>query len=274
MVNHATPIYLLFQLCLDTGKIPSDWYKAIIKPLTKSKENDPRIPLNYRGISLLSCCLKLFTALIDKRLTQFLDSNEEISDEQNGFRKDRSCTDHVFTLHSIISQRLDQKLSTFATFIDFSKAFDGIDRDLLMYKLIHCGVDGNMYFLLKSLYAQTQACVSVNGINTEWFRTKTGVLQGDSLSPTLFSIFINDLTVGLKDLGVGIKIGNTQIPILLYADDVVILANDQREMQTMLNFINRWCEKWKMSVNMTKTKLMHFRKKTVNRCIDQVYLGN
>ena len=263
----------LFQICLDTGKIPSEWYKAMIKPLPKSKENDPRVPLNYRGISLLSCCLKLFTSIIDKRLTQFFDEQDEICDEQNGFRGDRSCTDHVFTLYSIVNQRLSNNQCTFATFIDFSKAFDGINRDLLMYKLIHCGVDGNMYFLLKSLYAKTEACVNLNNHNTAWFRTRSGVLQGDSLSPTLFSAFINDLTMGLKDLNLGVQVKNTQIPILLYADDVVILANDQKEMQVMLNFVDSWCERWKMSVNMSKTKLMHFRKKNVNRCIDQVYLG-
>ncbi len=123
----------LFQLCLDSAKIPTDWLKAIIKPIPKCRENDPRIPLNYRGISLLCCSLKLFTNLINIRVLNVLNKCDELCDEQNGFRGDRSCTDHIFVLHSIVSQRLNMKLSTFATYIDFSKAFDGISREMLLH---------------------------------------------------------------------------------------------------------------------------------------------
>ena len=70
------------------------------------------------------------------------------------------------------------------------------------------------------------------------------------------------------------KVNDTKLPILLYADDVVILANDEKETQIMLNHVNKWCDRWKMSVNMSKTKIMHFRAKNVNRCIDQIKLGS
>ena len=154
-----------------------------------------------------------------------------------------------------------EKKSTFATYIDFSKAFDGISREMLKCKMIHKGIDGKLYFLLKSIYANTEACVNINGQNTAWFKTKTGVMQGDCLSPTLFNLFINDLATQLKDMNIGIKIKDTTIPLLLYADDVVILANDETEMQKMLNSVNKWCIQWKMKINMSKTKIMHFRGK-------------
>ena len=129
------------------------------KPLPKSKENDPMIPLNYRGISLLSCTLKLFTSIINKRVVKFLDEQAELEDEQNGFH---SCVDHVFALHSIINPRLEKGESTFASFIDFRKAFDGLDRDMLLYKMIQYGIDGGLYFLLKNMHANTEACIKVN----------------------------------------------------------------------------------------------------------------
>ena len=264
----------LFQLCLDSGKIPSDWMKAIIKPIPKSRENDPRIPLNYRGISLLCCSLKMFTNLINIRVLNVLNKCDELCDEQNGFRSDRSCTDHIFVLHSIVSQRLNLKLSTFATYIDFSKAFDGISREMLLHKMLTYGIDGKLYFLLKYMYSQTEACVKVNNHHTDWFQTKTGVMQGDSFSPTAFNIFINDLAMSLKELNIGVKINNMCIPILMYADDVVILANDEVELQTLLTHVNRWCKKWLMTVNLKKSKVMHFRPKNVNQCINDMYLGD
>ena len=108
-------------------------------------------------------------------------------EEQNGFRAKRSCADHVFTLHSIIKQRQCEKKNTFVTFIDFSKAFDCINREMLLYKLIQYGIDGRMYFILKALYTNTESCVRVNSFLTKWFKTLFGVRQGDSLSPMLFS---------------------------------------------------------------------------------------
>ena len=140
--------------------------------------------------------------------------------------------------------------------------------------MIQYRIDGNLYFLLKNMYARTEACVSINHLNTEWFETKFGVLQGDSFSPTAFNLFINDLALHLKDQEVGIKIDGTQIPILLYADDVALLANDENEMQTMLNLVHKWCTRWKMVINMSKSKLMHFRPKGVNRYAGTLYLGN
>ena len=83
----------------------------------------------------------------------------------------------------------------------------------------------------------------------------------------MFSIFINDLATGLKDMDLGISINGEKVPILLYADDVVTLSNDEREMQHMLNYVNAWCNRWQMAINMAKSKVMHFRPKNTNRCI-------
>ena len=110
----------LFQLCFSTGKIPNEWSKAIIQPLPKAKENDPRVPLHYRGISLLCCSAKLYSSLLNHRLSTYLD--DILVDAQNGFRKKRSCADHVFALNSIIKNRMEENLDTFTAFIDLKKA--------------------------------------------------------------------------------------------------------------------------------------------------------
>ena len=80
--------------------------KAIIKPIPKNAQNDPRVPLNYRGVSLLSTVSKLFSGILNNRLVAFLDSENLLVDEQNGFRKSRACIDHIFILTTIMYQIL------------------------------------------------------------------------------------------------------------------------------------------------------------------------
>ncbi len=75
-----------FQYYFDTGLLPTHWLKAIIKPIPKSKTNDPRIPLNYRGVNLLSCIYKAYSCIINCRLSSYLERYHLIEDEQNGFR--------------------------------------------------------------------------------------------------------------------------------------------------------------------------------------------
>ena len=80
------------------------------------------------------------------------------------------------------------------------KAFDWVDRDLLFYKLLKNNIQGKIYKCISALYSNTLSCVKINGITTPWFQTLSGVKQGDNLSPTLFSLFINDLVKEIKDL--------------------------------------------------------------------------
>ena len=262
-----------FQLCFDIGKVPNDWKKSILKPIPKSADNDNKIPLNYRGISLLSCISKIFTAILNNRLTKFLDNNATLVEEQNGFRSNRSCQEHVFSLHSIIKRRQKESKKTLITYIDFSKAFDCVNRHQLFYKLLRAGIEGKMYYIIKSLYDNTETKVRVNNCFTEWFNTDSGVRQGDCMSPTLFSIFVNDLAIRIKDLNCGIKTDNEKTAILLYADDVVLLADNEVEMQTMLDEVNDWCIEWNMNVNMAKTKIMEFRQDKAEKSNHKLKLG-
>ena len=173
-------LHQLFQLCFDSGKIPDVWRRAIISPIPKDTTKDNRIPLNYRGISLQSSVAKLYSALLNSRLLCYLEDNNILVDEQNGFRRNRSCQDHIFVLSSILRNRLVNGLSTFVTFIDLKKAFDYVNRDSLMYKLLVNGVDGKMYNSIKAMYHNTNACVKINSLYTDWFETNIGVRQGDN----------------------------------------------------------------------------------------------
>ena len=113
-------ITLLFNIVLQRGIIPSDWCVGLIMPLYK-KKGSPDDPDNYRGITLLSCIGKLFTAAINYRLTNFLEQAGAIGDEQAGFRAGFSTVDHIFTLHAILDIYLHKKERLYCAFLDYIK---------------------------------------------------------------------------------------------------------------------------------------------------------
>ncbi len=263
--NMIKAMHSLFQTCFDYGMIPSVWTEAIICPIPKSRTNDPRIPLNYRGLSILSCVYKLYSSLLNNRVLSYLEENNLLHDEQNGFRKNRSCADHIFTISSIVKNKLNDNASVYAAYVDFRKAFDMVNRDMLLYRLLENGVDGKMYFAIKNIYNRASCAIRINDEMTGWFETTQGVKQGDNLSPTCFLSYVNPLIGVLKSTQVGVKFGPHVISVLAYADDLVLLAENEHDLQLLLDTLYDWCYKWRLAINIDKTKVMHFRNKDRTR---------
>lgn len=263
-----------FNKVFTLSMIPTIWRKGIIKPIPKGSMLDPKVPMQYRGISLLSTLYKIYSGVLNSRLITFLETHNIYADEQNGFRPGRSCTDHLYVLNTVIRHKFAKKESVFACFIDAEKAFDKIDRDLLFYKLLNIGVDGKMYNSIKNIYSQSFNSVSLNGLLTNWFTSDCGVKQGDTLSPTLFGIFVNDLISDVKQLDKGIQLGNEKVSILVYADDIVILANTEEDLQCMMNKIADWGKKWRVKFSGSKSNVVHFRKAGKERTSFNFTLGN
>ena len=94
---------------------------------------------------------------------------------------------------------------------------------------------------------------------TEWFNT--GVHQGQNDSSTLFIIFLNSLAVKLKSLNIVVNIGEVNVTLLLYADDIVLLSKNEADIQSLLNETEKWCCQWRMKINSEKTQIVHFRPK-------------
>jgi hypothetical protein len=208
--------------------------------------------------------------LINKRITFYLENENLLADEQNGFRRGRSCEDHIFTLNSLA--RNQDNLHT--AFIDLRKAFDFVDRDMLFYKLLLNGIDGKVYNAVKSMYKHTISCIRINNNVTSWFDCKSGVAQGSNLSPTLFAIFVNDLVREINDLELGVTINNASISILLYADDIALIAKSEIDLQKMLDTLHEWCKKWRVLINTEKSKCLHFRKPRLPRTQFNYHVGN
>ncbi len=205
-----------FNKCLRLQLMPSIWAKVVINPIPKSPDNNPRVPPNYRGISLLPVTSKLYTAAISHRLSEFFEENNSLSNERNSFHPKRSCVDHIFTLRNLCKIRKNLRHDTFLTSIDFKKAFDHVNHEMLLYKLHNMGRTRDLYNSIKNIYQKPLSCVQLDGHLTNWFPITSGIRQGDSLSLTLFAAFINDLSVEMNELNVGVKIGGETMNMLLY----------------------------------------------------------
>ena len=254
-------LFRIIRYCFDDGRVPNDWTKGIINPIFKGGE--PSDPLNYRPITLLFVPCKIYTDILNRRLKQWLENNNILYDGQNGFRKGRSCLDHIYTLYTVINNRKLENKDTFVCFVDAKKAFDTVNRDCLWYKLMCIGIKGKFLSAVESLYNNLSCTVRVNNFEMDWFNVTQGVKQGCVISSTLFSIYVNDLAVELDSLNCGVSLQEAlNISVLLYADDIAILSETEAGMQTMLNKLDNWCRKWCITVNETKTKVLHFRPKT------------
>ena len=167
--------------------------KSIINPIPKDLSKCIFTPLNYRGISLLCTISKVYSSILSVRINNYCDILNIFVEEQNGFRQNRSCIDHIFSISTIVKNYICDYKHVFCAFIDFKKAFDSINRDLLFYRLLSYNIDGKIFKAIKSLYKDTVSTVKINDYITEYFDVLYGVKQGDNLSPTLFNLFINNL---------------------------------------------------------------------------------
>ncbi|CAG2255684.1 unnamed protein product [Mytilus edulis] len=263
----------LFNKCFFSGTIPTIWRKGIINPIPKSSTSNPKDPMCYRGLTLVPVCYKLYCHILNNRLLEWEEENNILDDCQNGFRKGRSTIDHIKSLSSIIETRKLKRLSTFTAFIDFRKAYDGIDRNLLCQKLLDIGICGNMYNAIVSLYKSVECCVRVNGQLTDWFNVQCGLKQGCLLSPLLFNVYVNGLVTYICSLNVGINIDEENVSILLYADDLVLLAGSESDLQVLLDGLQLWCAENKMTINHNKSNVVHFRPNSTPRTINSFKCG-
>ena len=257
--KHATEKFVClltaeFNRIFESASVPEAFQKSIIFPLHKKGSYED--PANYRGISFLNTCVKLFAGLIHNRLSKWVENKKILSEFQAGFRKSYSTIDHIFSLLNIADLYKRRQKKLYAFFIDFRAAFDSVDREALFYKLCVTGVSSKVVSVLRAMYANNLAYVWDGESISEEFATVTGLKQGCILSALLFIIFINDITDEVRG---GIVVEGLTIPALMYADDIVLFSETIDGMQLMINRLGVYCNRWNLEVNLQKSKMMIFR---------------
>lgn len=255
-------ILKLFNRIFSEGILPDCWASGVITNI--HKKGSYLDPANYRSITITSSLGKLLNSILAIRLNNHLEKHGIITPEQIGFTKNSRTSDHIFTLKTAITKytnKTSQKL--YACMVDFKQAFDRIWHMGLFYKLSKLNINNHFFRIIQNMYSKIQLSIKVQNQLTDPFWSTLGVRQGDNLSPILFNLYINDLPQHLNNLdGTDpITIGNSNINCLMYADDLILLSTSRSGLQKCINGIKEYSDKWKMEINLNKTKTLIFNKK-------------
>lgn len=186
----SKPLEIIFNASFASGVVPNDFKLANVIPVFK--KGSQYSLCNYRPISLLSVFNKLLEKLIYNRLINFIDKNSIFFNKQFGFRAKHSTNHAILCIIDRIQKAIDDRNYSCGIFLDFSKAFDTINHNILIRKLQHYGVRGLALDWFISYLSNRNQVVTVNGVQSELLSISCGIPQGSVLGPILFLLYIND----------------------------------------------------------------------------------
>lgn len=253
LCNELCPLLChLINAIISTGKYPDEFKFATVKPIRK---NDNSNNINdLRPISILSTFNKIVEKFLYNRIMKYIDKHQLISKNQFGFRP-RSCTETAaLELVGMLRKSLDNKKIASIVFMDLKKAFDLVDRKILMKMLNLIGIRGKTEEILLSYFTQRMQVVKVGSKVSNPIEVIYGVIQGSVLGSLLFNIFFNEIT----------KLDGLSGKIILYADDIALINEHgpkdditnviRNDMSIILEFLDQQ----KMILNAKKTNYMMF----------------
>ena len=255
--------------------IPQDWINGILVSIFKGK-GEKSVCDNYRGITLLESVGKVLARLLLNRLTEDI-CPTVIPESQSGFRSGRGTVDMIFAVRQVQEKCIEQQMSLYQVFVDLTKAFDTVNRNVLWKILEKIGCPPKFVHMFKELHRNMKARVNFNGQLSDELAVDNGVKQGDIPAPTLFSIFFAVLlSYAFQDCDNGIllkfrttgkvfnlrrfnaktKTFETLVRELLYADDADFLAHSEEDMQYIMDRFSHACTVFGLRISLKKTKVM------------------
>lgn len=261
----------VFNNIILTSSFPSLWKSSKIIPILK-KQGSRISPPEYRPISILPFLSKVMEKLIHFQVSAFLQNNKLLYRNQSGFRPKHSCISALLKVTDDIRMAIDKDEVTFLTLLDFSKAFDMVNHSQLIQKLerIYRFSPAAAKLIATYLAERKQAVVLKNKVS-KFVNVSTGVPQGSILGPLLFSIFINDLPLSVKNSA-----------IHMYADDVQIylscklglIEDGAHRLNEDLKQVSLWAERNSLKLNPLKSKCLVINKNKLDTdYFPKVYLG-
>ena len=249
----VVPLEIIFNMAIESGDLPQDWKIANVTPIfKKGTKGDPG---NYRPVSLTSVPCKIFESIVKDRVMSHLLDNNLIRNSQHGFMPGRSCATNLVEFMDFVTRSVDEGKPVDIFYLDFAKAFDKVPRKRLVKKMVAKGLEPAVVNWKKNWLTGRTQHVNIQGEKSESCDVDSGVPQGTVLGPTLFTIYIDDLEVDMEELKLDVK-------LVKFTDDtnggkVVTSIEDRDKLQQALNCLCDWAEKWGMSFNLSKCKIMH-----------------
>ena len=244
---------LVFNDVLSSGQFPKQWKTD--RRIALYKNNGKSIVSNYRLLAIHSVFRKIFCSIIHDRIRTFL----QLDDAQSGFRKNRRGTDNALMLSNIILERAANE-GAYVIVVDFSKAFDRCHIATLLRKLAEKNVKGSLLRIIKNMYTDCEAQLSINGKTGPAFKVTRGVAQGCVLSPLFFDVYLDDLLNKFREEGLGIPTGQVVHRASSFADDLALLAANKKAAERYLEILDRWCNENFFKINAKKSGILRVGK--------------
>jgi len=241
----------LFTAVWEQERVPDGWTKGtIIKIHKKGPLSDYN---NWRGVTLLSTPSKILAKIIIQQISSAVD--QQLRQEQPGFRRGRGCADQLFTLRNIIEQCTEWQRQLYINFVDFQKAFDSIHRDSLWHILQAYGVPQKIVQLIQSFYETFTSSVENSDIS---FEVNTGIRQGCVMSALLFNLAIDRVmrcTTEDHPRGIRWTLFST-LEDLDFTEDSALLSHTHSHMQEKTSLLSKYAHQVGLNIRLTKTEVM------------------
>ena len=254
----------LFNRVWEEERVPREWNESRVTLLHKGGYKRKDELKNYRPISLVNTVGKIFSAVLNERLRKWIEGHRVLGEEQNGFRVDRRAEDNMFIVNELIERKRKDGSKVYLGFLDIEKAYDRVNRTMMCKVLEKLGMCEKIVNIIRSMYVDTRAKYRMGEIETDWVLSERGVRQGCVLSPTLFSLYTEELAVRIRGTNAGVKVGDEKLGLLLYADDAVVMSESADELQDILDILSEYGTDFGVRFSAEKSKVM-----IVNRTEDE-----
>jgi hypothetical protein len=251
----------VFAQCVKFACVPTEWVRSRLSPLYK--KGDPDQPGNFRPLSITSVIYRLFTCLYTKGLQEIIASKNLLNNHQRGFIAGvNGCTEHSILVREVIVDAQRSGIPLWLCAVDFTNAYGSVQHAHLFSVLKQYGFDEQNIEILKYISTESREYIHTTAGDTNPIPYLSGVKQDCPLSPLLFNLCLEPLIQRLSnEFGEqGYPAGDQTIPVLAYADDVLLLTQDPEILQVMLNTMSEWCEFSSMSVSEAKTEVFQFQR--------------
>ena len=220
---------------------------------------------------LLSTAVKVLNRIILERMREAVD--RVLRENQAGFRPSRSTTNQITTLRIIVEQLLEWRTALCINFIDYEKAFDSLDSNVLWDLTANYGIPSKIISLVKNTYEGTNCRILHEGVLTESFSIESGVRQGCLLSPFLFLLAVDWI---MKETTTGSRNGIQwslveQLEDLDFADDLALLAHTHTQMQAKTTTLEAVSSKLGLKINTDKTNTVKINSNAREQIMINIY---
>ena len=244
----APILQVIFSRSMETGKLPRDWKVANVIPIFK--KGSKHLPVNYRPVSLTCVCSKVMEHVIVSQVNRHLESLGILDRNQHGFRRGLSTETQLIDFIQELHTGTANGKQVDAVVMDFSKAFDKVAHNRLLYKIDKYGIQGKTAAWIKDFLSGKTQRVALEGQFSGEVPVTSGVPQGSVLGPLLFLLYINDISTNITS------------QIRLFADDTIIYRPvtsqaDCEALQKDLHTLEKWSMDWQMDFHPAKCQTIH-----------------